>query len=81
MSCNYIWKLQFEGRFRMTEVWLSLVFFFICSKLVRKKHMLSCFRDALLRHASLVTQLVAQDQRVCIHFTSMLFGELKKEME
>ncbi|XP_063099777.1 meiosis inhibitor protein 1 [Cavia porcellus] len=44
--------------------------------LVRKKHMLSCFRDALLRHASLVTQLVAQDQRVCIHFTSMLFGLL-----
>ncbi|EHB11264.1 Meiosis inhibitor protein 1 [Heterocephalus glaber] len=48
----------------------------ICSKLVRKKHVLSCFRDALLRHASLVTQLVAQDQRVCIHFISMLFGFL-----
>ncbi|XP_021114580.1 meiosis inhibitor protein 1 isoform X8 [Heterocephalus glaber] len=44
--------------------------------LVRKKHVLSCFRDALLRHASLVTQLVAQDQRVCIHFISMLFGFL-----
>ncbi|KAJ8791754.1 hypothetical protein J1605_020476 [Eschrichtius robustus] len=41
--------------------------------LVRKKHVLSGFRDALMRHASLVMQLVAQDQRVCIHFISMLF--------
>ncbi|XP_069346723.1 meiosis inhibitor protein 1 [Eulemur rufifrons] len=40
---------------------------------VRKKHVLSCFRDALVRHTSLVTQLVAQDQRVCNHFISMLF--------
>ncbi|KAM6162172.1 meiosis inhibitor protein 1 [Erethizon dorsatum] len=46
------------------------------ASLVRKRHMLSCFRDALLRHASLVAQLVAQDQRVCIHFISMLFGLL-----
>ncbi|KAM9229173.1 meiosis inhibitor protein 1 [Dugong dugon] len=44
--------------------------------LVRKKHVLSCFRDALIRHTSLITQLVAQDQRVCIHFISMLFGLL-----
>uniref|UniRef100_A0A8D1RGM2 Meiotic double-stranded break formation protein 1 n=1 Tax=Sus scrofa TaxID=9823 RepID=A0A8D1RGM2_PIG len=44
--------------------------------LVRKKHVLSCFRDALMRHASLVMQLVAQDQRICIHFISMLFGSL-----
>ncbi|XP_028347272.1 meiosis inhibitor protein 1 [Physeter macrocephalus] len=44
--------------------------------LVRKKHVLSGFRDALMRHASLVVQLVAQDQRVCIHFISMLFGLL-----
>nr|XP_036862041.1 meiosis inhibitor protein 1 [Manis javanica] len=44
--------------------------------LVRKKHVLSCLRDALVRHASLVVQLVAQDQRVCIHFISMLFGLL-----
>ncbi|XP_032973947.1 meiosis inhibitor protein 1 [Rhinolophus ferrumequinum] len=44
--------------------------------LVRKKHVLSCFRDVLVRHASLVTQLVAQDQRVCIHFINMLFGLL-----
>uniref|UniRef100_A0A8D0TW19 Meiosis inhibitor protein 1 n=1 Tax=Sus scrofa TaxID=9823 RepID=A0A8D0TW19_PIG len=44
--------------------------------LVRKKHVLSCFRDALMRHASLVMQLVAQDQRICIHFISMLFGLL-----
>ncbi|XP_008572694.1 PREDICTED: meiosis inhibitor protein 1 [Galeopterus variegatus] len=42
--------------------------------LVRKKYVLSSFQDALMRHTSLVTQLVAQDQRVCIHFTSMLFG-------
>ncbi|XP_032202001.1 meiosis inhibitor protein 1 isoform X3 [Mustela erminea] len=47
-----------------------------CVSLVRKKHVLSCFRDALLRHASLVMQLVAQDQRICIHFISMLFGLL-----
>ncbi|XP_045320584.1 meiosis inhibitor protein 1 isoform X2 [Leopardus geoffroyi] len=47
-----------------------------CVSLVRKKHVLSCFRDALLRHASLVVQLVAQDQRICIHFISMLFGLL-----
>ncbi|XP_058424241.1 meiosis inhibitor protein 1 [Diceros bicornis minor] len=44
--------------------------------LVRKKHVLSCFRDALMRHASVVMQLVAQDQRVCIHFICMLFGLL-----
>ncbi|XP_001502653.4 meiosis inhibitor protein 1 [Equus przewalskii] len=44
--------------------------------MVRKKHVLSCFRDALMRHASPVVQLVAQDQRVCIHFMSILFGLL-----
>ncbi|XP_058529614.1 meiosis inhibitor protein 1 isoform X2 [Ochotona princeps] len=44
--------------------------------LVRKKHLLSCFGDALLRHTSLVTQLVAQDQRVCIQFIRILFGLL-----
>uniref|UniRef100_A0A8D2JR12 Meiotic double-stranded break formation protein 1 n=1 Tax=Sciurus vulgaris TaxID=55149 RepID=A0A8D2JR12_SCIVU len=44
--------------------------------LVRKKHVLSCFRDALVRHASLVTQLVTQDQRVCIHFINILYGLL-----
>ncbi|XP_047297117.1 meiosis inhibitor protein 1 isoform X17 [Homo sapiens] len=38
--------------------------------------MLSCFQDALVRHTSLVTQLVSQDQRVCIHFISVLFGLL-----
>ncbi|XP_042849323.1 meiosis inhibitor protein 1 isoform X3 [Panthera tigris] len=47
-----------------------------CVSLVRKKHVLSCFQDALLRHASLVMQLVAQDQRICTHFISMLFGLL-----
>ncbi|KAM6214789.1 meiosis inhibitor protein 1 [Rhynchocyon petersi] len=46
--------------------------------LVRKKHLLSCFRNALVRHASLVTQLVAQDQKVCIHLISILFGLLCK---
>ncbi|XP_042637001.1 meiosis inhibitor protein 1 [Orycteropus afer afer] len=44
--------------------------------LVRKKHVLSCLQDALVRHTSLITQLVAQDQRVCVHFISMLFGLL-----
>ncbi|EHH20279.1 hypothetical protein EGK_03097 [Macaca mulatta] len=44
--------------------------------LLRKKHMLSCFQDALVRHTSLVTQLVSQDQRVCIRFISVLFGLL-----
>ncbi|XP_059536772.1 meiosis inhibitor protein 1 isoform X1 [Myotis daubentonii] len=44
--------------------------------LVRKKHVLSCFRDVLLRHTSLVVPLLAQDQRVCIHFIRMLFGLL-----
>uniref|UniRef100_A0A452EJG6 Meiotic double-stranded break formation protein 1 n=1 Tax=Capra hircus TaxID=9925 RepID=A0A452EJG6_CAPHI len=47
--------------------------------LVRKKHVLSGFRDALMKHASLVVQLVAQDQKVCIHFISMLFGETEKK--
>ncbi|XP_008843014.1 meiosis inhibitor protein 1 isoform X1 [Nannospalax galili] len=46
--------------------------------LVRKKHVVFCFRDALVRHTSLVTQLVAQDPRVCIHFISMLYGLLCK---
>ncbi|XP_036923898.1 meiosis inhibitor protein 1 [Sturnira hondurensis] len=44
--------------------------------LVRKKHVLSCFRDVLVRHTSLIMQLVGQDQRVCTHFISMLFGLL-----
>ncbi|KAM4882243.1 meiosis inhibitor protein 1 isoform 2-T2 [Thomomys bottae] len=44
--------------------------------LVRKKHVLSCFRDVLMRHTSLVTQLVAQEQKICIYFISMLFGLL-----
>ncbi|XP_006890243.1 PREDICTED: meiosis inhibitor protein 1 [Elephantulus edwardii] len=41
--------------------------------LVRKKHVVSCFRDALVRYTSLITQLVAQDQRVCIHFINTIF--------
>nr|KAF6496363.1 meiotic double-stranded break formation protein 1 [Rousettus aegyptiacus] len=48
--------------------------------LVRKKHVLSCFQDVLVRHTSLVMQLMAQDQRVCIHFINMLF-ELLRSVE
>ncbi|CAO2601509.1 Meiosis inhibitor protein 1 [Lemmus lemmus] len=44
--------------------------------LVRKKHVVFCFQDALMRHTSLVTQLVAQDQRVCIRLVRVLFGLL-----
>ncbi|KAG8517898.1 Meiosis inhibitor protein 1, partial [Galemys pyrenaicus] len=47
-----------------------------CVSVVRKKHLLSCFADALLRHTSLVVQLVAQDQRVAVYFINILFGLL-----
>lgn len=53
------------------------MFLFAHSKLVRKKHVLSCFQDALVRHTSSVTRLVAQDQRVGIHFVRVLFGEIQ----
>lgn len=46
---------------------------------MRKKHVVFCFQDALVRHTSLVTQLVAQDQRVCIHLVRVLFGEHQRE--
>lgn len=46
---------------------------------MRKKHVVVCFQNALVRHTSLVTQLVAQDQRVCIHFVCVLFGEIHME--
>ncbi|XP_055459099.1 meiosis inhibitor protein 1 [Psammomys obesus] len=46
--------------------------------LVRKKHVVSCFQNALVRHTSLVTQLIAQDQRVCNRFIRVLFGLLSK---
>ncbi|XP_004610783.1 meiosis inhibitor protein 1 [Sorex araneus] len=45
---------------------------------VRKKHVLSCFRDALVRHTALVMQLVAQEQKICVHLINMLFGLLCK---
>ncbi|XP_043823714.1 meiosis inhibitor protein 1 [Dromiciops gliroides] len=45
--------------------------------LVRKKHMLSCFRDALLRHGTSVTQLLAQNKTVCTHLIGILFGLLR----
>ncbi|XP_027729445.1 meiosis inhibitor protein 1 isoform X3 [Vombatus ursinus] len=45
--------------------------------LVRKKHMLSCFHDALMRHTTLVTQLLAQNEAVCTHLIGILFGLLR----
>uniref|UniRef100_A0A674IVB3 Meiotic double-stranded break formation protein 1 n=1 Tax=Terrapene triunguis TaxID=2587831 RepID=A0A674IVB3_9SAUR len=44
--------------------------------LVRKKHVLSCFRDVLAWHAVPVIQLLAQDERVCVHFIGTLFGKI-----
>lgn len=58
-------------------VTIEYLFLFIHPELVRKKHVLFCFQDALVRHTSLVTQLVAQDPRVCIHFVRVLFGEIR----
>ncbi|XP_074980307.1 meiosis inhibitor protein 1 isoform X3 [Caretta caretta] len=46
------------------------------ASLVRKKHVLSCFRDVLAWHAVPVLQLLAQDERVCVHFIGTLFGML-----
>ncbi|XP_044839858.1 meiosis inhibitor protein 1 isoform X7 [Mauremys mutica] len=46
------------------------------ASLVRKKHVLSCFRDVLAWHAMPVIQLLAQDERVCVHFIGTLFGML-----
>uniref|UniRef100_A0A452I8I9 Uncharacterized protein n=1 Tax=Gopherus agassizii TaxID=38772 RepID=A0A452I8I9_9SAUR len=45
------------------------------ASLVRKKHVLSCFRDVLAWHAVPVIQLLAQDERVCVHFIGTLFGK------
>ncbi|EMP41871.1 Meiosis inhibitor protein 1 [Chelonia mydas] len=42
-------------------------------QLVRKKHVLSCFRDVLAWHAVPILQLLAQDERVCVHFIGTLF--------
>ncbi|KAM9170395.1 meiosis inhibitor protein 1 [Pangshura tecta] len=46
------------------------------ASLVRKKHVLSCFRDVLAWHAVPVIQLLAQEERVCVHFIGTLFGML-----
>ncbi|XP_043346665.1 meiosis inhibitor protein 1 isoform X8 [Dermochelys coriacea] len=46
------------------------------ASLVRKKHVLSCFRDVLAWHAVPVLQLLAQEERVCVHFIGTLFGML-----
>ncbi|XP_061495279.1 meiosis inhibitor protein 1-like isoform X2 [Rhineura floridana] len=47
------------------------------TSLVRKKHVLSCLRDVLIRHATLVIPLLAQDERVCAHFIATLFEILQ----
>ncbi|XP_072452375.1 meiosis inhibitor protein 1 isoform X6 [Notamacropus eugenii] len=44
---------------------------------VRKKHMLSCFHDALMRHTTSVTQLLTQNETVCTHLIGILFGLLR----
>ncbi|XP_072858373.2 meiosis inhibitor protein 1-like [Pogona vitticeps] len=44
---------------------------------VRKKHVLSCLRDILTRHATLVIPLLVQDERVCAHFIATLFEILQ----
>nr|XP_056702523.1 meiosis inhibitor protein 1 [Euleptes europaea] len=47
------------------------------ASLVRKNHVLSCLHDVLTRHAALVISLLAQDERVCVHFIATLFGILR----
>ncbi|XP_005040006.2 PREDICTED: meiosis inhibitor protein 1 [Ficedula albicollis] len=44
--------------------------------LVRKKHVLSRLQDALAWQALPVVQLLAQDERVCMHLIGTLFGML-----
>ncbi|NWT82083.1 MEII1 protein, partial [Lanius ludovicianus] len=44
--------------------------------LVRKKHVLSRLQDALAWHAVPVVQLLAPDERVCMHLIGTLFGML-----
>ncbi|XP_029442981.1 meiosis inhibitor protein 1 [Rhinatrema bivittatum] len=43
---------------------------------VRKKHMLSCFHNAMLRYTATVTALLLQDGRICAHFIGTLIGML-----
>ncbi|NXF68309.1 MEII1 protein, partial [Ciccaba nigrolineata] len=44
--------------------------------LVRKKHVLSCLHDALVWQALPVVQLLAPDERVCMHLIGTLLGML-----
>ncbi|KAI1239102.1 hypothetical protein IHE44_0012211 [Lamprotornis superbus] len=46
------------------------------ASLVRKKHVLSRLQDALAWQALPVVQLLAQDERVCMHLIGTLFGML-----
>ncbi|XP_032913536.1 meiosis inhibitor protein 1 [Catharus ustulatus] len=46
------------------------------ASLVRKKHVLSRLQDALAWQALPVVQLLAQDERVCLHLIGTLFGML-----
>uniref|UniRef100_A0A8C3TJX5 Meiotic double-stranded break formation protein 1 n=1 Tax=Catharus ustulatus TaxID=91951 RepID=A0A8C3TJX5_CATUS len=47
--------------------------------LVRKKHVLSRLQDALAWQALPVVQLLAQDERVCLHLIGTLFGKSSAE--
>ncbi|KAJ6659022.1 hypothetical protein lerEdw1_019659 [Lerista edwardsae] len=47
------------------------------ASLVRKKFVLTCLRDVLMRHAALVIPLFAQDERACAHFIATLFEILR----
>ncbi|XP_050770937.1 meiosis inhibitor protein 1 [Gymnogyps californianus] len=49
------------------------------ASLVRKKHVLSRLHDALAWQALPVVQLLAPDERVCIHLIGALFGMLHME--
>ncbi|XP_075792118.1 meiosis inhibitor protein 1 isoform X4 [Pelodiscus sinensis] len=46
------------------------------ASLVRKKHVLSGLRDGLAWRAAPLVQLLAQDERVCVHFLGTLLGML-----
>ncbi|XP_030069329.1 meiosis inhibitor protein 1 [Microcaecilia unicolor] len=49
---------------------------FLGSKVVRKKYMLFCFRNAMLCQPDTVTKLLLQDGRICAHFIGTLIGML-----
>ncbi|XP_074866311.1 meiosis inhibitor protein 1 [Carettochelys insculpta] len=46
------------------------------ASLVRRRHVLSRFREALAWHAPPLIQQLAQEERVCAHFIATLFGML-----